>query len=353
MGALALSLVAAACAGTPTPTATPTPPPLPETPVVIGLPDVPGVVERVMASVVSVLTTVEQRDASGRLVEGVSTGSGVIFDERGYILTNNHVVEGGTKVEVVLTDARSFVAEVVGRDPATDLAVLRLDPAVVSGLVATPLGDTDAMRIGEWVIAIGNPLGLAGSVTVGVVSAKGRVLPLTRNTTLYDLVQTDTVINPGNSGGPLLNLRGEVVGINTAIIRGPLGGGQEAEGIGFAISMSTAIPVSRELIANGRVIWPWLGISVVTVTPVVAAEQGLSVDTGVLVVATVPGAPAELAGIQAGDIIVTLEGHRIDGLPDLQRLMRTEYKVGDRVTVEVVRGEERLSFDVGLGEMPR
>ena len=307
-----------------------------------------------MPSVVSVLTKVEQRDASGRMVERVlGTGSGVIFDERGYILTNNHVIEGGTKLEVVLTDGSQHEVELVGSDPATDLAVLRLDPADVSGLVATPLGDTDAMRIGDWVIAIGNPLGWAGSVTVGVVSAKGRVLPITRDSTLYDLVQTDTVINPGNSGGPLLNLQGEVVGINTAVIRGTLRGGEEAEGIGFAISMNTAIPVSNELIANGRVIWPWLGITVATVTPVVAAEQGLSVDRGVLVTATVPGAPAETAGIQAGDVIVALESQQIDGLPDLQRLMRSEYKVGDRVTVEVVRGEERLSFDVGLGEMPR
>ena len=179
-----------------------------------------------MPSVVSVLTKVEQRDASGRMVERVlGTGSGVIFDERGYILTNNHVIEGGTKLEVVLTDGSQHEVELVGSDPATDLAVLRLDPADVSGLVATPLGDTDAMRIGDWVIAIGNPLGRAGSVTVGVVSAKGRVLPITRDSTLYDLVQTDTVINPGNSGGPLLNLQGEVVGINTAVIRGTLRGG--------------------------------------------------------------------------------------------------------------------------------
>ena len=359
-GVLVLTVLVAACSGraTPTPTSfqptrnsTPTAPSPPLLPG--GFADVPSVVENVMASVVSVLTTVESRDFFGRVSENIARGSGVIFDEAGYVLTNNHVVEGGTKVEVVMSDGRRLEVEVVGRDPSTDLAVLKLDLDEVPRLVVTPLGDTEALRIGEWVIAIGNPLGLEGSVTVGVVSAKGRVLPVSPGVILEDLVQTDAVINPGNSGGPLLNLRGEVVGINTAIIRGRLSSGQEAEGIGFAVSMSTAKPVTDQLIRNGRVVWPWLGVSVRDVTPVVAAEEGLAVYPGVLVVGAVSGGPAEKAGVEAGDVIVALDEGPVAKLLDLRRLLRNEYRIGDTVTVEVVRGDDRLSIDVTLEEMPR
>ena len=359
---LGLAVLAAACSGgsTPTPTPTsapangvPTPTAPSQTLVPIGFADIPDVVERVMPSVVSVLVRVESRDFFGRVSESTARGSGVIFDEAGYILTNNHVVEDGTLVEVVMSDGRRLEVEVVGRDPLTDLAVLKLDLDEVPVLVATPLGDTEALRIGEWVIAIGNPLGLEGSVTVGVVSAKGRTLRVTDSVTLEDLVQTDTVINPGNSGGPLLNLAGEVVGINTAIIRGRLPSGQEAEGIGFAVSMSNAKPVSDQLIRNGRVVWPWLGVSVRDVTPVVAAEEELSVYPGVLVVATLEDGPAEGAGMEAGDVIVGLNGSPVTQLLDLRRLLRNEYQIGDTVAVEVVRDDDELTIDVTLGEMPR
>lgn len=348
-----------------TPTATPTtipgapvseitdPTPTSAPPIVTGFPDIAGVVDQVMASVVSVLVTTEERDQFGRTTQGLARGSGVIFDEEGYILTNNHVVEDGVKVEVVMTDGRRLEVEVVGRDPSTDLAVLKLEDDAVPNIVATELGDTNAMRIGEWVIAIGNPLGLEGSVTVGVVSAKGRTLQLSQTVTLHDLVQTDAVINPGNSGGPLLNLRGEVVGINTAIIRGQLASGQEAEGIGFAISMSTAIPVAHQLIENGQVIWPWLGVNVADVTPVVAAEEGLSVDSGVLVVAVVDGGPAGKAGIEARDIIVALDNGPVASVLELQAALRQEYAVGDTVFVTVVRGDDERTIEVALEEMPR
>jgi S1-C subfamily serine protease len=352
-------------AATPTPTATPTaipgapvseiadPTPTPPPPLITGLPDIASVVDQVIASVVSVLVTTEQRDQFGRTTQGLARGSGVIFDGAGYILTNSHVVEDGVKVEVVMTDGRRLEVEVVGRDPSTDLAVLKLEDDAVPNIVATKLGDTNAMRIGEWVIAIGNPLGLEGSVTVGVVSAKGRTLQLSQTVTLHDLVQTDAVINPGNSGGPLLNLRGEVVGINTAIIRGQLSSGQEAEGIGFAISMNTAIPVSRQLIENGKVIWPWLGVSVADVTPVVAAERDLSVDAGVLVVAAVDGGPADKAGIREGDVIVALNNEPVTTVLELQASLRQQYNVGDSVAVTVVRGDDERTIDVTLEEMPR
>jgi S1-C subfamily serine protease len=348
IGLALVPLVAAACSTATPVSQEPTPTPF----VGAFLPDVATVVEQTLPSVVSVLAEVERSSTFGRTRQGTSSGSGVIFDDRGYILTNNHVVEGATEVKVVLADGSEHVVEVVGRDPGTDMAVLRLDAGEGLQLVASPLGDTDAMRIGDWVIAIGNPLGFAGSVTVGVVSAKGRTLQFSQDTILEDLVQTDAVINPGNSGGPLLNLRGEVVGINTAIIRGALAGGQEAEGLGFAISMNTAIPVAEQLIANGRVIWPWLGVSVVTVNRVIAAEEGLSVDKGVLVVAILSGAPAEGAGIEAGDVIVAVDGKRIDELQDLRQVLRGEYKVGDTVSVEVMRGEWSRLFDVTLGEQP-
>ncbi|MEK9659719.1 MAG: trypsin-like peptidase domain-containing protein, partial [Chloroflexota bacterium] len=218
-----LAVLLAACTGAATPTASPAPWPtatLSSSSVPASLPDVASVVERVLPGVVQVLATVEQRDFFGRLTEGTSQGSGVLFDAEGHILTNNHVVEGAKTVEVVLHSGETIPVKVVGTDPRTDLSVLKADPSDVADLPVVPLGDTDAMRIGDWVIAIGSPLGYEGSVTVGIVSSKGRSLDLDSTITLYDLVQTDAVINPGNSGGPLLNLRGEVIGINTAIIRG-------------------------------------------------------------------------------------------------------------------------------------
>ena len=321
----------------------------------VGFPDVVSVVERVGPSVVSVLTTVEQRDVFGRVRQGTTTGSGVIFDELGYILTNNHVVEDGVQVEVTLPDdpTRRWPVEVVGTDPLTDLAVLRLNPDDIPyQLVVTPLGDAESLRIGAWVVAIGSPLGLAGTVTVGIVSAKGRSLPLD-NVTLFDLIQTDAVINPGNSGGPLLNLQGQVVGINTAIIRGRLASGQEAEGIGFAVSTTTAIPVAAQLIDNGEVVWPWLGVQVDNVTPSMAIEEELSVDSGVLVAATVPGGPADEAGIQSLDVIVSIGGRSIKTVTQLQRVLRTNHRIGETIEVEIIRNGGRLTMVVTLERMPR
>ncbi len=357
---LGLAVLAAACAGgsTPTPTPTsapangvPTPTAPSQTLVPIGFADIPDVVERVMPSVVSVLVRVESRDFFGRVSENTARDSGVIFDEAGYILTNNHVVEDATLVAVVMSDGRRLEVEVVGRDPLTDLAVLKLDLDEVPELVVTPLGDTEALRIGEWVIAIGNPLGLEGSVTVGVVSAKGRTLRVTDSVTLEDLVQTDAVINPGNSGGPLLNLRGEVIGINTAIIRGRLSGGQEAEGIGFAISMRTAVPVSGQLIEHGRMIRPRLGVSIADVTPILAAERNLAVDEGVLVLGLAPGAPAERAGIQVDDVIVGVDGTPVSSTAELVSRFLTDYRLGDTVSVTVDRRGERLTFEMVLEEV--
>lgn len=366
--ALGASLLLLATAGligctTPTPTPTPTPVPaeastvvLPSPPILVtGLPNLTVMVARVAPSVVSVITTVEQRDIFGRVVEGVSTGSGVIFDARGYIITNNHVVEGGAKVEVTFhTDPkRTWPVSVVGTDPLTDIAVLKLDPASIpSPLVVTPLGDAEALQIGEWVVAIGSPLGLTGTVTVGVVSAKGRSLDLA-NVQLIDLIQTDALINPGNSGGPLLNLQGQVIGINTATIRGAIGNGQEAEGLGFAVSATTVKIVVEQLIATGEVVWPRMGVSVRENDPAQAVELGLDIYHGVVILDIVSRGPAEKAGIRPMDVIVALDREEVQTVTRLLQLLRLQHKVGDIVAVTVVRGTDQRTFNVTLERLQR
>ena len=364
---LVVASVAAGCASTAYPTPTPTPTveadaaqapfegeasdgaggvPLFPAPLLGGLPDVAEVVERVSPAVVQVVATVPQTNIFGQQTMGTSQGSGVFFDERGYILTNNHVVNEATEVEVVLSSREHVDAEVVGVDADTDLAVLRVDPAEVGQMVVAPLGQTDVMRPGEWVIAIGSPLGFQGSVTVGVVSALGRSLAIDSTTRLDDLLQTDAVINPGNSGGPLLNLQGEVVGINTAIIRG-----QQADGIGFSISMETAIPVSTQLIENGRVIRPRMGVVIQDLTHAMSIERNLAVHEGILVVAVMEDGPAERAGIQVDDVIVQVGDVPVTTTTELVRLLLTHYRVGDPARVTVVRSAIHLTFDLTLEEI--
>ena len=356
----ALAAFTAACASSAAPTPTPTsvstqtpnaaqlnaPTSDRQAPLFGFFPDVASVVEQVSPAVVQVIATVEQTNIFGQESQGASQGSGVFFDARGYVLTNSHVVEDATAIEVVLSNRQHVPVEVVGADPDTDLAVLKADPREIDYLVIAPLGRTGAMRPGEWVIAIGSPLGFEGSVTVGVVSAKGRSLSIDSNTRLDDLLQTDAVINPGNSGGPLLNLQGEVIGINTAIIRG-----QQADGIGFAISMETAIPVSAQLIENGRVIRPRMGVVIQDVTHAFSIERGLSVNEGIIVVSLAPDGPAERAGIEVNDIIVQIDDTPVTTTTELVRLLLTDYKVGDAVRVTVVRSAIYLTFDVTLEEV--
>ena len=325
--------------------------PLPSTEVIAGLHNIPAVAERVSPSVVLVRAFVERTDADGETAEGFSSGSGVVFDSEGHVMTNNHVVEGATTVDIVFPSGQEVDVEVVGADPSTDIAVLEFDPRVVEDLAVTPLVLSTDVRIGDWVIAIGNPLGFEGTLTVGVISAKDRSLQVSPRVVLHDLLQTDAVINPGNSGGPLLNLEGEVIGINTAIIRGQLASGQEAEGIGFAVATTTAIPVAAQLIQNGRVIWPRIGVSIDDVTPVTAAEEDLSVDKGLLVRGLAPGGPAEMAGIEVGDVIIAIDGHPVEKFSDLRRLMLFHYKVGDSVLITIVRGAVTLDYGLTLDEL--
>jgi len=349
--AMAVTLLLAACSSDATPT--PATQPLSAgsgTPLQAALPAVADVVALVEPAVVSILVETTSVDRFGRSRRGGGSGSGVIFRADGYILTNNHVVEGADSIIVVLSDGREREAELIGTDRLTDLAVVRIEER---DLPTAPLADVSKLRAGDWVIAIGNALGLRGSptVTLGIVSALGRTLP-SGNSTLFDLIQTDAAINPGNSGGPLVNLQGEVVGINTAVLRGT-NSGIEAQGIGFAVSMETAIPVADEIVANGRVIWPWLGVGVAEVNAATAAEMGLSVRRGVLVSNTTPEGPADKAGIQAEDVITALGGQEINNLRDLQRVLRTEYDPGQQITVTVDRKGRELEFKATLEEFPR
>ncbi len=307
-------------------------------------------VEMVMPAVVQVLATVEETNVFGQTTPGVAQGSGVFFREEGYILTNEHVVEGATEVEVVLFNRKRLPAEIVGEDKATDLAVLKVDAGEIEDLVVATLGGVEELRIGSWVLAIGSPLGFQGSVSLGILSAKGRSLG-TGPERLDNLLQTDAVINPGNSGGPLLNLDGQVVGINTRVIRETLTGGVPVDGIGFAVSASTAIPVSQHLIEFGRVVRPRMGITVQDVTPIAVTERSLTVDEGALVISVADDSPAQRAGIEVNDVIVRVDGVPITGTSQLVLMLLTDYRVGDTIEVEVVRAAVRFTFEMALEEV--
>lgn len=277
-----------------------------------------------------------------RPVPAEGLGSGVIFDPRGYVVTNNHVVGQAREVRVVLPDGRKFAGKVVGRDPITDLAVVVIDG---KDLPFTPLGDSSKLEIGESVIAIGNALGLEGgpTVTVGVVSALNRSIEDPTGIALYDLIQTDAAINPGNSGGPLVNLKGEVVGINTAII-------PSAQGIGFAIAIGSAKPVIQELLEKGRVVRAWLGIAPIRITPALAATYDLPLEEGVLAARVERGGPVAQAGIRPGDIMITLAGGKIKNLAELRAAL-AKRKPGERVSVEIQRDQRRFMATLTLGSM--
>ena len=311
------------------------------------LPNFVDVVDSVRGSVVSVVAETEMLNVFGERFPNFQSGSGVIFDERGYILTNNHVIRDAVEIIVTLDDGTQLNGELIGTDRLTDLAVVMIDNADLPFLDFASQGE---VRVGEWVIAIGNALALPGgpSVTVGIVSALGRSLRVDQNTTLYDLIQTDTIINPGNSGGPLLNLKGQIVGINTAVLRGG-----EVEGIGFAVGGSTATLVSKEIIDKGRVRWAWLGVTISELDAEEAAKLALPAQQGVLVQDVFPESPAAEGGMQSGDIILSIEGHYVQTISDLTNVLRFEVEVGDTVTVEVLRdGDDKLSHLVTLDERP-
>jgi len=308
---------------------------------------VPNIVEEVAPSVVSITALREVPSFFGNQ-QLPSGGSGVIFTKDGYIITNNHVIEDATAVQVTLFDDRTFEATIVGRDPANDLAVLKISAA--ENIKPAIIGDSNNIRPGEFVIAIGNALSIRGSptVTVGVVSAVGRMLPIgDGQRTLNNLIQTDAVINPGNSGGPLINLSGEIIGINTAIATNA-GDGLQAMGIAFAVPSDTAGPIANQLKEFGRVITPLIGILVRDVNPATAFQEGLTVQRGVLVVECTSGGGAEQAGMQLNDIVVALDGTKVNNFGELKKLLRTIYRAGDIVIVSAYRGQEIMEFSVTL-----
>jgi S1-C subfamily serine protease len=287
----------------------------------------------------------------------VGVGSGIIYDSEGHVLTNNHVVEGAQTLLVSLPDGRSFQGKLVGADPQTDLAVVQISG---SDLPVAVLGDSNQLQVGDWVVAIGNALALPGgaTVTAGVVSALGRAIPEPGSSQsqasgpfLFDLIQTDAAINPGNSGGPLINLDGQVVGINT------LGGGTagasglQSQGIGFAISISTAKPIADQLVATGKAIHPYMGIAYVPLNPAIAAQLGTQVTQGVAIQQVVAGSPAADAGLQSKDIITEINGQPLTGESTLPQIVHT-LKPGDTIDLTVVRNGQTMQVKLTLGEAP-
>ncbi|QGP92794.1 Putative serine protease HtrA [Neomoorella glycerini] len=269
-------------------------------------------------------------------------GSGFIISPDGYILTNQHVIDGAKQVKVTVVGYdKPFNAQVVGADAPLDLAVLKINTG--KPLPYLTLGDANKVRVGEWAIAIGNPDGLDHTVTVGVISAKGRPIDV-QDRHYENLLQTDASINPGNSGGPLLNLQGEVIGINTAVNAG-------AQGIGFAIPSSTVQPVLNDLMNKGKIARPWLGVALASVTPDVADMLGLQSAGGALVGQVVAGSPAAKAGLQKYDVILQLDGQKIKNANDLVNKVQA-LKIGQQVQLQVFRRGQLLDISVVLGEKP-
>ncbi|HEV8723709.1 MAG TPA: DegQ family serine endoprotease [Candidatus Binatia bacterium] len=270
-----------------------------------------------------------------------SLGSGFVIDADGYILTNNHVIMNAEEITVKLSDGRKFEAKVIGKDPKTDIAVIKIDAD--GSLTTVSLGNSDKLQVGEWILAIGNPFGLDRTVTAGIVSAKGRIIGAGP---YDDFIQTDASINPGNSGGPLINLQGEVVGVNTAIFS--RSGGNI--GIGFAIPINLVKDLLPELKSKGKVVRGWLGVAIQKVTPALAESLGLERPRGALVASVGADSPADRAGMQAGDVIIAFDEKNIEDSDDLP-LVVARTPVGKRVQVKVIRDQEQMSLSVSVGEL--
>jgi len=287
------------------------------------------------------------RDFFDRFFEGMprrrqqnSLGSGVIIDKSGLILTNNHVIKDADEITVRFANKQEAKGKIVGTDGKTDLAVIRV--TAKEDLPVAALGNSDSLRVGEWAIAIGNPFGLDHTLTVGVVSATGR--SEVGIAAYENFIQTDASINPGNSGGPLLNIQGEVIGINTAIVA-------SGQGIGFAIPINMARKVMDELVKKGKVTRGWLGIGIQPLTPELAKSFSLQAEEGVLINQVMPGSPAEAAGLKTGDLIRSVDGKTITDPRQLQRFI-AETEIGKSVEVSILRGKEQRTVKVQIREMP-
>lgn len=304
-------------------------------------------VQNVGPAVVTVVATVPgQQTFFGYSGDSTSTGSGIFISSDGYILTNNHVIEGGKSYQIIYSDGSQNDASLVGTDQYSDLAVLKVSDNVPA--IAT-LGNSDALNPGETVIAIGSPLGdFKNTVTVGVVSATGRSIDSGSGYSIDGLIQTDAAINQGNSGGPLVNLAGEVVAINTLIVRST-GTGTVAEGLGFAIPINTARVISEQLIQNGFVSRPYLGISYQPISPRVAAVYRLPVQYGVYITDIYANSPASQAGLRVGDIITAIDNTNLDDTHEYLNIL-FQYSAGDSVTLTVNRSGKTIQVQVTLGE---
>jgi 2-alkenal reductase len=304
-------------------------------------------VEKVKPAVVTVINTLPpQRGLFGQILEPQASGSGVIFSTDGYLVTNNHVVENSQSLEVIYADDTKVPATLVGADAFSDLAVLRVQGSVPA---AAEFGDSATLQTGEPVIAIGSPLGsFKGTVTVGVVSALDRRLEVGGGLTMEGLIQTDAAINQGNSGGPLANVLGQVVGINTAIVRGTGTGGAVAEGLGFAIPSNVVKEVAAQLIEFGKVRRPFLGVDWVPITPREASAYNLPVEFGAYVQAVQAGGPADKAGLRPGDIITSIGDQAIDEQNSLLNILM-RFEPGQSVKMTVVREGAELKLEVALG----
>ena len=329
--------------------------------VVLGPSSVADMVEKASPAVVNIETTVVGKSFGGseffndpffrqffgndivipRQNEQHGIGTGFIINEEGYVVTNQHVIDGASTITVNLNGNKKYQARVVGQDYELDLAVLKIDAE--EKLATLKLGDSDTMRVGEWVVAIGNPYGLDHTVTAGVVSAKGRPIQI-ENRVYKNLIQTDAAINPGNSGGPLLSTKGEVIGINTAV-------DAQAQGIGFAISINTAKEVLDELINKGKVIRPYIGVWLQPVDEKLASYLGVNQAEGMVVANVVAGGPAAQAGLKKYDVILKVDKKTINNYDELQEILKSK-RVGDKVLLEIIRNQQPLLVTVSLAEKP-
>ncbi len=303
---------------------------------------VTSAVEKVIPGVVNISEVKLMKDAYLHVHPVPGVGSGFIIDKEGCILTNAHVVLGSQEIKVTLEDGRTFPGELRGIDVIMDLAVVHID---ADDLPVPDMAKNNDLRIGQMAIAIGSPLGLVGgpTVTAGVVSALNRSIQ-TEATFMEGLIQTDAAINPGNSGGPLINSKGVVIGINSAII--PF-----AQGIGFAIPIQPAMWIAEQLREHGEIVRPWISMNAVDVNPKMVAYYKLKVNNGVMVTKVVPGSEADRSGIAAGDILVSMDDVQINSVRDLVKVMNKR-KVGDRVTVELWRGQNNMKFKTVLEKSP-
>jgi S1-C subfamily serine protease len=323
------------------------------------------VYEQVRPAVVEITSTVSARSPFGPSAEGM--GSGIVIDEQGLILTNYHVIAGADNLEVTFADGTAVPAQVVGRDPGNDLAVIRAD-VTDEELTPAPLGDSDAVQVGDAVLAIGNPFNLEGTLTQGIISALDRTYASEGGTRpLRNMIQTDAAVNPGNSGGPLLDCQGEVIGVNT-LLENPTGDRVNV-GVAFAVPINTAKQFLPDMLAGETVSHPWLGIAGQEVTPALARDLDLLADAGVYVTLAAVGSPAERAGLRGafsseaqaarssslpsgGDIIVAVDGQTVASVEDLAGYLDTQKRPGDTVKLQVLRDGQELSLEATLAQWP-